>query len=172
MQSKLLDYAISSYTPTLTALIQASRPCSAVQKEPQLLLVAQPSAFGQVVLPGTKEELDRIQKHTRNLPVLRLVEHTATVENVIKGLKECSWVHFACHGIQEVAHPTESSLLLAGNSRLTLTDIIKLSLIQADFAFLSACQTATGTEELSEEAIHLAVSRVPWCNCNNMVYHG
>jgi CHAT domain-containing protein len=75
---------------------------------------------------------------------------------VIKGLKECSWVHFACHGIQEVSHPTESSLLLAGNSRLTLADIIKLSLMQADFAFLSACQTAAGTEELSEEAIHLA----------------
>jgi CHAT domain-containing protein len=108
------------------------------------------------VLPGTREELDRIQKHTRNLSVLRLVEDAATVECVIKGLKECNWVHLACHGIQDISHPTKSALLLAGNSRLTLTDIVKLSLTQADFAFLSACQTAAGTEKLSEEAIHLA----------------
>jgi CHAT domain-containing protein len=30
------------------------------------------------------------------------------------------------------------------------------SFSQVDFAFLSACQTATGDEKLSEEAIHLA----------------
>jgi CHAT domain-containing protein len=37
-----------------------------------------------------------------------------------------------------------------------LSDIIQLSLPQADFAFLSACQTATGAKDLQEEAVHLA----------------
>jgi len=39
---------------------------------------------------------------------------------------------------------------------LHLSDIIKEPLPNAEFAFLSACQTATGDESLPEEAIHLA----------------
>jgi CHAT domain-containing protein len=80
----------------------------------------------------------------------------ATVDNVRAGMRDSSWVHFACHGVQNASDPTESALLLAGNSRMTLSSIIKLSLPEADFAFLSACQTATGDEVLQEEAVHLA----------------
>ncbi|KAJ7679592.1 CHAT domain-containing protein, partial [Mycena rosella] len=64
--------------------------------------------------------------------------------------------HFACHGVQDIYNPTQSALLLAGSSRLTLASIIQLSLPNADFAFLSACQTATGTKNLQEESVHLA----------------
>lgn len=60
------------------------------------------------------------------------------------------------HGIQDVSNPTESALLLAESSRLTLSSIMKLSLPHADLAFLSACQTATGTKKLQEESVHLA----------------
>jgi CHAT domain-containing protein len=78
----------------------------------------------------------------------------ATIENVQKGMKEARWVHFACHGMQSTP-PTESALLIAGSSRLTLSNIIKLSLPNADLAFLSACQTATGSQELQDEVVHL-----------------
>jgi hypothetical protein len=51
--SKLSDFVISSYTPSLTALIEAFRggPDS---KPLQLLAVAQPSAHSQHYIPGTK----------------------------------------------------------------------------------------------------------------------
>jgi CHAT domain-containing protein len=39
---------------------------------------------------------------------------------------------------------------------LTLSRIIQLNLPHADFAFLSACQTATGDKKLREESVHLA----------------
>ncbi|KAJ7277123.1 hypothetical protein C8J57DRAFT_1308599, partial [Mycena rebaudengoi] len=64
----------------------------------------------------------------------------ATIDKVQKGMTNSRWVHFACHGVQSDS-PTESALLLAGSSRLTLSDIIQLSLPNADLAFLSACQT-------------------------------
>ncbi|KAJ7897758.1 hypothetical protein B0H13DRAFT_2337742 [Mycena leptocephala] len=48
------------------------------------------------------------------------------------------------HGVQSNS-PTESALLLTGSSRLTLSNIIEQSLLNADLAFLSACQTATGS---------------------------
>jgi len=39
---------------------------------------------------------------------------------------------------------------------LTLSEIVKMSLPKADFAFLSACQTAMGDERIAEESVHLA----------------
>ncbi|KAJ7458209.1 TPR-like protein [Mycena latifolia] len=154
--SKLSDFVISSYTPSLTALIEGFRSGSASQGI-QLLTVAQPSAVDQNYIPGTRDEINRIEQlASGKLAVSRLEKDTATVINVEKGMKESHWVHFACHGKQDLWNPTESALLLAGNSRLTLSSIIKLSIPHADLAFLSACQTATGTNALQEESVHLA----------------
>jgi CHAT domain-containing protein len=79
----------------------------------------------------------------------------ATIDEVQKGMRKSRWVHFACHGVQS-ASPTESALLLARSSRLTISNIIELSLPNADLAFLSACQTATGSKWLQDESVHLA----------------
>ncbi|KAK7000586.1 CHAT domain-containing protein [Favolaschia claudopus] len=153
--SKLSDYVISSYTPSLAALIEGHRLRSAPQTELQLLAVSQPSANGQTHIPGTQEEVKYIQQEAHGkLHVLHLDEWTATPENVQEGMKVFRWVHFACHGLQHPT-PTESALLLAGSSRLTLSDIIQLELPNADLAFLSACETATGSNELQDEAVHL-----------------
>ncbi|KAJ7928232.1 CHAT domain-containing protein [Mycena leptocephala] len=155
--SKLSDFVISSYTPSLTTLIEGFRAPSKEQKVLQLLAVAQPSAVGQTHIPGTRKEIHCIQQLAHGkLPVLRLDEHTATVERVQQGMRDSNWVHFACHGVQNVSHPTQSALLLAGSEHLTLSSIIQLALPHADFAFLSACQTATGDKSLEEEAVHLA----------------
>ncbi|KAF8177775.1 CHAT domain-containing protein, partial [Mycena galopus ATCC 62051] len=154
--SKLSDFLISSYTPSLTALIQGSRPPSTFQAGLQLLAVTQPSAEGQSYIPGTQEEIKCIEHHAKGkVPVLRLDKDMATVEGVQEGMKNSRWVHFACHGVQS-SPPTESALLLAGSSRLTLSNIIELSIPNADLAFLSACQTATGTPQLQDESVHLA----------------
>ncbi|KAJ7791824.1 CHAT domain-containing protein [Mycena leptocephala] len=153
--SKLSDFLISSYTPSLTALIQGYRPQSESQAGLQLLAVTQPSAVGQSYIPGTREEIKCIEQHAKGkVPVLWLDKDMATIEKVQKSMKESRWVHFACHGVQSPS-PTESALLLAGSSRLTLSNIIELSLPNADLAFLSACQTATGSQELQDESVHL-----------------
>jgi CHAT domain-containing protein len=149
--SKLSDFVVSSYTPTLTALLHGSHPRT-LQKH-RLLTVALPS---ESALPCTKQELDIIQTCIGDFPASRLLEANATVENVVNGMEECSWVHFACHGVQNISNPTESALLLTGNSKLTLARITELSLPHAELAFLSACQTATGADELAEEAVYLA----------------
>ncbi|KAJ7906917.1 CHAT domain-containing protein [Mycena leptocephala] len=154
--SKLSDFLISSYTPSLTALIQGYHPQSQSQAELQLLAVTQPSAEGQSYIPGTQEEIKCIKQYAKGkIPVLWLDKDMVTIEKVQKGMKESRWVHFACHGLQSTS-PTESALLLARSSRLTLSNIIELSLPNADLAFLSACQTATGSQKLQDESVHLA----------------
>ncbi|KAF8197320.1 CHAT domain-containing protein [Mycena galopus ATCC 62051] len=153
--SKLSDFLISSYTPSLTALIQGFRSQSESQVDIQLLAVTQPSAEGQSYIPGTQDEIKYIKQHAKGkVPVLWLDKDMATIEKVQKGMEESRWVHFACHGVQKTS-PIESALLLAGSSQLTLSKIIELSLPNADLAFLSACQTATGAKDLQDESVHL-----------------
>jgi CHAT domain-containing protein len=70
-------------------------------------------------------------------------------------MKECSWIHLACHGVQDTTSSIESAFLLVGHP-LTLKEIMKQSFTHTELAFLSACQTAKGDGELPEEAIPLA----------------
>ncbi|KAJ7477711.1 TPR-like protein [Mycena latifolia] len=154
--SKLSDFYIPSYTPSLAVLIE----CFNVRHESleglQILAVAQPSAHGQDYIPGTQDEIEHIERLAKGIvPVLRLDRDTATVDSVQDGMKKSRWAHFACHGVQDTFNPTDSALLLAGKSRLTLSSIIQLSLPCADLAFLSACQTATGSRDLEDESVHL-----------------
>ena len=145
------DFAVSSYTPTLTALFYEH--ISQRSEKPQILTVALPS---ESRLPGTAKEVKCVASHAQDFPVLSLLESQATSQHVSVAMKESAWAHFACHGMQNISNPTESCLLLAGNSKLTLSDIIKLHLGNTELAFLSACETATGDKELEEEAVHLA----------------
>lgn len=152
--SKLSDFVVSSYTPTLGALLNTSAPDS--PREPRILTIAQATASGQMQLPGTRLELEYIRKEVQCFPLRSLAEGAVTVEAVKSAMRESSWVHFACHGVQNIKVPTKSALLVAENSSLTLEDIIRLELPHADLAFLSACQTAMGAEDLEEESVHLA----------------
>ena len=150
---KLSDFVVSSYTPTLSALLNVSH--TPVKKVPQLLTVALPKV-SYPPLPGAGREVEHIAKNADKFHVVSLLDSQATSEEVAKAMQSSTWVHFACHGIQDNTNPTESCLSLAKSSKLTLMDIIKLSLKHAELAFLSACETATGDGELQDEAVHLA----------------
>ncbi|KAJ6582422.1 CHAT domain-containing protein, partial [Mycena capillaripes] len=89
---------------------------------------------------------------SHKITVCSLLAHEATVARV----EDDIIVHFAFNGVQDRSTPTESALLLAGSSKLTLERIIQLNLPHADLVFLSACQTATGDKELRGESVHLA----------------
>jgi CHAT domain-containing protein len=149
--SKLSDTVVSSYTPTLSSLVTASRPTTLLNS--QVLAVALPE---ESRLAGTPQELNCIAHQVGSSNIKKLLEKDATIDNVIDGLKESSFVHFACHGVQDATNPNESGLLLAKSSRLTISHLNCLSLPHAQLAFLSACQTATGDEMLVQEAVHLA----------------
>ena len=154
--SKLTDYAISSYTPSLVALLRALESQPTVPHLPNVLVVIQPTASGQMQLPGTEAELEIIKAQAKDVvPITTLLQSEATIDRVKEGMKIASSVHFACHGIQNIEHPTESALLLEKQT-LTLSEIITMNLGSKDLAFLSACQTATGDISLSDESVHLA----------------
>jgi CHAT domain-containing protein len=94
--SKLSDFIVSSYTPTLTSLCNGANPRTLQGNK--LLTVALPKK-SKPALPGTQVELDVIHKQIGDFTVLQPLESKATVDSVIDGMRGCSWVHFACHGI-------------------------------------------------------------------------
>ena len=152
----LADFAISSYTPSLNALLKSSRRQVKKQSSVRLLVVSQSNTPGFNPLPGTKKELQSIHEHASRLSLpYHALDGEVTVNQVLSAMKEYPWVHFACHGIQDTSDPMKSGLPLS-DGLLQLSDIIKEQLPNADFAFLSACQTATGDQSRPEEAIHLA----------------
>ena len=156
---KVSDFVVSSYVPTLSILAPSPNPDMAPSGDLRLLAVRQPSSDGQSRLPGVATELEHIRAVIRQSPSARttlLESSVGTVEEVLALMRQADWVHFACHGIQDAASPTESGLCLADRRRLKISDIIALSRPRGGLAFLSACETATGDEGLSDEAIHIA----------------
>ncbi|KAI0035095.1 CHAT domain-containing protein [Vararia minispora EC-137] len=151
------DIAVSSYVPTLSTLLSASRtvptspPPSTMPSG--VLVVSQSHTPGQAPLPGTIAEVAAIKQRSSH-SVSLLEESHATVDAVLAAMQQHRWVHLACHGEQHNTDPSQSAFLLH-DGRLTLGRLMSQSLVHAELAVLSACQTATGDTQLPEEAMHL-----------------
>jgi len=158
-----LDLYIPSYTPTLSALIESNQLGSRTSGKPSLLLVVQQDAS----MKAASSETRVVQ--SVNTQVKTLISARATPTAVLKRLQDHRFVHIVCHGILEPGKPFESSFKLYGGNRLTLLDIIRSRLPNAEFAFLAACHTAELTDgSLSDEALHLTAA-MQYCGFRSVV---
>ena len=154
----VMDRAVSSYTPTVRALIHAKRARSGDRgfaENGSTLVVAMPQTPGEHDLPGAEAEASKLRQRL-DTPVITLSGPEATRAAVISALPAARWAHFACHGFANLSDPSASCLLLADSQRLTVTDIARLRLHNANLAYLSACSTAQPGSKLPDEVIHLA----------------
>ncbi|CAE7104875.1 unnamed protein product, partial [Rhizoctonia solani] len=152
--SRVFNYAISSYTPTLTALL-VSTP-SELSHDCRVLAIGQTATPGYTELPGAVKELAHVKAHTENIvKYSQLTDQHATVPAVLDAMNQHDWVHLACHAHQNVRDPTRSGFFLYEGT-LDVAAINRRSFKNKGLAFLSACQTATGDEKLPDEAVHLA----------------
>jgi CHAT domain-containing protein len=78
---------------------------------------------------------------------------------VLENAASAHLLHFACHGVYDLANPLESPLLLANGETLTLGEMLEqLNLPSAWLVVLSACETAlVDPEELADEHFGLAL---------------
>jgi len=155
--SCISDFAVSSYTPNVSALLEKVKgPADVLSPSTgKLLIISQPNSKDCSPLPGTTEEMDIIQKTVGLENCKPLESKAATVSKVKIEMQSHDSIHFACHANQNIGTPLKSGFYL-DDGRLELAEIMKQNIPQCELAFLSACQTSTGDEELSEEAVHLA----------------
>ena len=152
------DFVISSYTPTVSTLLEkvnasdTGRPLIS-----KVLLISQPSTPDLPPIHGTTREANAVSRivGSDGCESLLLEGSVAIVSRVKQEMESCGWVHLACHAIQNIHNPLRSGFFLH-DGQLELGELMKQRIPQCELAFLSACQTSTGDEKLSEEAVHLA----------------
>jgi CHAT domain-containing protein len=156
---------VTSYIPTLTALLKARRTLRApLRSECNMLVVAEPFAPNLEPLPYVPAEVDIVLSLFPTGSVINASATTAAQEDVgdcidvvLKGLQKATLLHLACHGVQDEDDPLDSGFWLR-DGRLTLARLMQLNLPDAYFAFLSACETAKGDVYQPNQAVHLAAA--------------
>lgn len=157
--SSVLDLAVSSYTPTLGALIRARRASRRATSGRRLLIVSAPTSSADTDMPvlrGAAREAEWLAdrfpgSHSRRDGI------EAVVGEVVGLIPGHAIAHFASHGDQNLARPSQGGLLLE-DGVLTVRHVAALDLGQAELAFLSACQTAVGGIHLLDESVTLAAA--------------
>ncbi|KAF2776539.1 CHAT domain-containing protein [Streptomyces sp. OM5714] len=146
-----LDAFVSSYTPTLRILAHAhDHPAAAARRQ---LTVALPSTPGLPGLPGALAEA--LDLHRRHPDLPPLLNEDATTSQVTAALSTSTWVHFACHALADHSAPSRSGLRLS-DGMLTIPEISRLAVADAQFAYLSACSTGHRSPEHVDESLNLA----------------
>ena len=158
-----LDLYIPSYTPSLSALIDSHKHNPQTFEKPSILLVLQPDES----MIWALDEMKAVQRVSSRLTTL--IGATATPTVVLERLRDHRFAHVVCHGLLEPGKPFDSSFKLHQGKRLSLIDIVRSQLPNAEFAFLAACHTAELTDESpADEALHLAAA-MQYCGFRSVV---
>lgn len=152
----VLDRVISSYTPTLRALVEARADAGERGADTQrMLFVGMPKTAHHADLPNVEVE-ERLVTDLFGERCTPLVGAQATRGTIMAELRNHGAVHFACHGEQNLSDPSHGGLLVEDGT-LTVTDLSSQQ-HHGDFAYLSGCKTAVGGVHLPDEAITLAAA--------------
>ncbi|KAG8218011.1 hypothetical protein J3R82DRAFT_6203 [Butyriboletus roseoflavus] len=157
-QQNLANLYISSYTPTLTALIHARRHTltHSASNRKFFVGIGQAKAMGENELVSVGAELASIKQRVNGLATFTHIEgQESCIARVMEELGKNEWVHLACHGIPNRNQPFESAFALH-DGHLTIERIIRCELENPEFAYLSACHTTVGDEDSLDEVMHLA----------------
>ena len=157
-QQNLPDLYVSSYTPTLTALIRARRrdPSSSTTEQKSFIAIGQTKAPGLSELLSVGEELDNVRQSVEGLATFTRIDGEAScTSRVVEELGKNEWVHLACCCLPNRKQPFESGFTLH-DGLFTIQRVIGCDLKNPEFAYLSANHTTVGDEDSPDEVIHLA----------------
>jgi hypothetical protein len=158
----VIDRVVSSYTPTVRALMHSRRPAGPAADAGRLLVVGAWQVGGAAALPYAAAEVEFLRNRFGTDATVLEGENgaaSAGYEHVHEALPRFPWAHFACHAMSRLDNPSASHLVLPPDQsgrELSVTDIGRLNLERAELAFLSACSTAQTGLTLPDEAINLA----------------
>ncbi|KAG1856604.1 CHAT domain-containing protein [Suillus tomentosus] len=153
----LSRHYISSYTPSLTALIKARASHDRSPLVPFVAIGQNRPAGALFTLDAVEPELELVRRLLPpSLTVLfsKITSVYATKLTALCALRDNTWFHLACHGMQRIDEPFQSAFLMR-DQPLSLLDIAQMDLSRHQFGFLSACETAVGDFSTPDQVIHL-----------------
>ncbi|KAG8678922.1 hypothetical protein FRC08_017375 [Ceratobasidium sp. 394] len=117
-----------------------------------------PNLFS-IKIHGTLVELSgatfQICSQRGDTQTTRLDGDKTTILAMLAAFETHDWTHFTSHASQDTSKPTANAFYLH-NGPLNRETITMKQLKDADLVFLSACQTATGNENMREQVVHFA----------------
>ncbi|MDG4767425.1 CHAT domain-containing protein [Solwaraspora sp. WMMD406] len=147
---------VSSYTPTVAALLRAREQVPAARPSTWLLAVGLARTPGQADLPAVRAELADLARLLPPPASDRWTGDQVTRARLLPALARYPVVHLACHAVRDRTDPARSALRL-WDGPLTVAELAGASsAVGGELAYLSACETATGDPLLADEALHLA----------------
>jgi CHAT domain-containing protein len=163
------DYMVSSYTPTLGALIDARGSYGTRSSNDKLTMllsgVPRPEQ-GWKELVSISEELSEV---ARTVPSDVLISPPAAgdthdllvaglnAQTILDLLPHTHIFHIACHARQDAEDPLKSGFVMQ-DRMLTISELISVRATDGLFAFLSACDTAKGDMYQPNQVVHLAAT--------------
>ncbi|KAG1767904.1 CHAT domain-containing protein [Suillus occidentalis] len=138
---------ISSYTPSLTALMRARRSHDRCHSLPFAAIGQTLPDGASFTMDGVEPELESVRRLLPPPPTVSFTKITsvdATKLRALRALRDNTWLHFARHGTQNYDDPFNSAFLMR-DQPLSLLDITQMDISQhvGDFA-------------TPDEVIHLA----------------
>ncbi|MGP4115438.1 CHAT domain-containing protein [Streptomyces sp. 4N509B] len=163
LHAAAIDEAVSSYTPTLQVLVGARQERdrrrrgagAPTSRERRLLLITAGETPGRENLLAAARTREHIENLVARRRLTSLDGSEASLASVKRELVRHAWVHFDCHGVQNVDQPYKTGLLLHDRTLLTVADLARLPDSRSDFAFLAACVSALPDTRMPDEMISL-----------------
>ncbi|MFE5480303.1 CHAT domain-containing protein [Nocardia sp. NPDC056541] len=151
----VFDRAVSSYTPSLTALADTLSTPRPRHARHTALIVGVGERNGVSVLPSARAEAEAVAGLLPGSTVL--IDAAADFDAIKQGLHEHAIAHFACHGraVSSAKHPDQGGLVLS-DGMFVPSFVHDLRTTRAQLAFLSACDTASPDPALLDEPLNLA----------------
>jgi hypothetical protein len=158
------DYVVPSYTPTLSALLNAqNKTPHTVPSHINILAVAEDGRGpGSTVSPlfSVGPELTCVRntaKASGHDCSVDLIPKHATVDGVAERMQTAHFVHLACHGTQDETSALESGFYLS-NGMLRVSKLMHLNLDKAWLAYLSVCETAKSDTNQPDQVVYLTAA--------------
>jgi CHAT domain-containing protein len=165
------DYIVSSYIPTLSKLSKSrANWCPVPRIEVAGVLAACRNSHHQALLHSVEREINATMACFKQASARVLHSSSPNItaqvlREVLEG-QNAHILHLACHG-QQAENPLDSAFMLS-DGRLTIQELMGIRPPNAVLAFLSACQTARGSEDQPDQAVHLAASML-FCGFRSVI---
>jgi tetratricopeptide (TPR) repeat protein len=165
--ASVLDRVVSSYTPTLRALMEArsTRPveapagCDDETVEGKVLFVsASPTDSDSSALRHVSREKEQLRHLLGPGQMVEVPWRDATIANVRDALGSHRWAQLSGHGWQDEYNPSLGGLKLVDGTWSVSDVVAHVGGFDGELIVLSACETAVGGVRLVDEVISLAAA--------------
>lgn len=99
-----------------------------------------------------------VQSLTGTFEECVLIDSPTSARRVLQRCAEADVVHFACHGLADLANPFKSCIRLPGNERLTVQDVLEAPLGDVQLVVLATCEGGAPGRQVLDESIGLPMA--------------